>query len=66
MPHRKNNSNLMSTSSKIFKKISDYFKKELWSVFFVINIDEISKNQSYWYEYCNNIFKFEVKPYKIY
>ena len=29
MPHRKNNSNLMSTSSKIFKKISDYFKKEL-------------------------------------
>ena len=44
MPHRKNNSNLMSTSSKIFKKISDYFKKELWSVFFVLNIDEISKN----------------------
>ena len=29
MPHRKNNSKLMSTSSKIFKKISDYFKKEL-------------------------------------
>ncbi len=29
MPHRKNNSNLLSTSSKIFKKISDYFKKEL-------------------------------------
>ena len=29
MPHRKNNSNLISTSSKIFKKISDYFKKEL-------------------------------------
>ena len=29
MPHRKNNSNLMSASSKIFKKISDYFKKEL-------------------------------------
>jgi len=29
MPHRKNNSNLMSTTSKIFKKISDYFKKEL-------------------------------------
>ena len=29
MPHRKNNSNLMSKSSKIFKKISDYFKKEL-------------------------------------
>ena len=29
MPHRKNNSNLMSTSSKIIKKISDYFKKEL-------------------------------------
>ena len=29
MPHRKNNSNLMSTSSKIFKKISAYFKKEL-------------------------------------
>ena len=29
MPHRKNNSKLMSTSSKIFKKISDYFKREL-------------------------------------
>ena len=29
MPHRKNNNNFISRSSKIFKKISEYFKKEL-------------------------------------
>ncbi len=29
MPHRKNNSNFLSTSSKILRKISEYFKKEL-------------------------------------